>query len=373
MHSSVNLEEDFSDLINSQMCDFDDNGLLRETVQNSEVSCSSSGYNDDNSHTTDLSSSSLSDFKYFNQNKEGILSDNLNSQYQIILEALTAATASAMAASAVPLNTNHHHDQLDLLQFQSQFPFAEVKDSNGCRVYSPDSTIRDPLLQFPSEFENYPSAFRSYTHTNLLQFSFPDYSVLMGNLNTSAAMSAEGLGLFSGSVFNTEPLLHSQDLEFQGENESFYSSDQSGYASGDMQTLYGNNNQRLASSCSSPVLLTCDTSNLDESTYGVRRLTVDERKEKINRYLKKRNKRNFTKKIKYVCRKTLADSRPRVRGRFAKNGESGEGVTPVSSNYEDEFDVGTKAEENMNSEPDFGNLSEVNSFICNNYQIPYWA
>lgn len=29
--------------------------------------------------------------------------------------------------------------------------------------------------------------------------------------------------------------------------------------------------------------------------------------------------RNFDRKIKYACRKTLADSRPRVRGRFAKN------------------------------------------------------
>lgn len=29
--------------------------------------------------------------------------------------------------------------------------------------------------------------------------------------------------------------------------------------------------------------------------------------------------RNFERKIKYSCRKVLADSRPRVRGRFAKN------------------------------------------------------
>lgn len=29
-------------------------------------------------------------------------------------------------------------------------------------------------------------------------------------------------------------------------------------------------------------------------------------------------------KIKYACRKTLADSRPRIRGRFARNDEAGE-------------------------------------------------
>ncbi|KAF7823514.1 zinc finger protein CONSTANS-like [Senna tora] len=45
----------------------------------------------------------------------------------------------------------------------------------------------------------------------------------------------------------------------------------------------------------------------------------EEKKVRIERYRIKRNQRNFNKKIKYACRKTLADSRPRVRGRFAKN------------------------------------------------------
>ncbi|KAK1357357.1 CCT domain-containing protein [Heracleum sosnowskyi] len=47
----------------------------------------------------------------------------------------------------------------------------------------------------------------------------------------------------------------------------------------------------------------------------------EEKKEKIEKYRSKRNQRNFNKKIKYVCRKTLADSRPRIRGRFAKNND----------------------------------------------------
>lgn len=46
--------------------------------------------------------------------------------------------------------------------------------------------------------------------------------------------------------------------------------------------------------------------------------TRDERKLRISRYRQKRAERNFGKKIKYVSRKTSADSRPRVRGRFAK-------------------------------------------------------
>ncbi|GMH07975.1 hypothetical protein Nepgr_009815 [Nepenthes gracilis] len=49
--------------------------------------------------------------------------------------------------------------------------------------------------------------------------------------------------------------------------------------------------------------------------------TVEEKRDRILRYLKKRNQRNFNKTIKYACRKTLADRRTRVRGRFAKNHE----------------------------------------------------
>nr|QNN88929.1 CONSTANS-like protein [Oncidium hybrid cultivar] len=46
---------------------------------------------------------------------------------------------------------------------------------------------------------------------------------------------------------------------------------------------------------------------------------IEERKEKINRYMRKKTRRNFGRKIKYACRKALADSQPRVRGRFAKS------------------------------------------------------
>ncbi|CAA0836588.1 activator of spomin\\x3a\\x3aLUC2 [Striga hermonthica] len=54
------------------------------------------------------------------------------------------------------------------------------------------------------------------------------------------------------------------------------------------------------------------------------RYSAEERKRRILRYLKKRNQRNFNKTIKYECRKTLADKRVRIRGRFAKNNEQNE-------------------------------------------------
>lgn len=49
--------------------------------------------------------------------------------------------------------------------------------------------------------------------------------------------------------------------------------------------------------------------------------TPSYRKQSIMRYKQKRDQRNFEKRIKYNCRKTLADSRPRVRGRFARKEE----------------------------------------------------
>ncbi|XP_047059477.1 uncharacterized protein LOC124666174 isoform X2 [Lolium rigidum] len=54
----------------------------------------------------------------------------------------------------------------------------------------------------------------------------------------------------------------------------------------------------------------------------VGRYSAEERKERVERYRLKRHQRNFTKKITYACRKSLADSRPRVKGRFARNGET---------------------------------------------------
>ncbi|KAJ0042887.1 hypothetical protein Pint_17731 [Pistacia integerrima] len=60
---------------------------------------------------------------------------------------------------------------------------------------------------------------------------------------------------------------------------------------------------------------------MEEANIKVGRYSVEERKDRILRYLKKKNQRNFNKTIKYACRKTLADRRVRVRGRFARNSE----------------------------------------------------
>jgi len=61
--------------------------------------------------------------------------------------------------------------------------------------------------------------------------------------------------------------------------------------------------------------------NKDDGQIRIGTLTLEERRARILRYRQKRHERNFRKRIKYNCRKTLADSRPRIRGRFARNDE----------------------------------------------------
>merc|ERR1712196_273975 len=54
---------------------------------------------------------------------------------------------------------------------------------------------------------------------------------------------------------------------------------------------------------------------------GVKRIgiyTLEERKKRLARFHEKRSRRIWRKKIKYGCRKKLADNRPRVKGRFVK-------------------------------------------------------
>ncbi|KAK9067967.1 hypothetical protein SSX86_012078 [Deinandra increscens subsp. villosa] len=70
-----------------------------------------------------------------------------------------------------------------------------------------------------------------------------------------------------------------------------------------------------------PSALATQGSLIDEANFKVGRYSPEERKQRILRYKAKRTQRNFNKTIKYACRKTLADNRPRVRGRFARNDE----------------------------------------------------
>ncbi|KAK7384999.1 hypothetical protein VNO78_30706 [Psophocarpus tetragonolobus] len=81
------------------------------------------------------------------------------------------------------------------------------------------------------------------------------------------------------------------------------------FSEGDIKTLSNGNKNVGQSPRERPFLL----SNAN--------CTSEERQEKLSRYRNKKSKRNFGRKIKYACRKALADSQPRIRGRFAKTEE----------------------------------------------------
>ncbi|KZV43591.1 hypothetical protein F511_20853 [Dorcoceras hygrometricum] len=207
--------------------------------------------------------------------------------------------------------------------------------------------------------------------------------------STNAPFSAENSGIFTGGALSMGPDFSNQELEFQSENGGLFMPDS-------MARGFNCTNELQVLSSESQHLVhggTCTTnplaSDLDDPTFKVGKLSVEERKRKIHRYMKKRNERNFSKKIKYACRKTLADSRPRVRGRFAKNDELGEmNGRSGCSNHEDDTDedvslfsnkiphhhqrkVVVKEEDDIDDSDIFAHISGVNSFKCN-YQIQSW-
>ncbi|XXG44122.1 hypothetical protein AAC387_Pa01g4001 [Persea americana] len=409
--------EELSSPITSQMFDFSDQGLYPDAFRCSDVSSSCSGgyCYDDNSYGPDPTFSSFSSLPpdigkltttTTNNNNSttangcinNTTNNNNNNHLSILFDPqqeadtdLSASLNSILsspptgAAFSLPSYISNQHDQLELFSLQSQILFSDPVNPNGLSPYSPDSVMglapqmslpavldEDCLCPLPPYICMDPSSPSSGSFIDQQPGMVVGGYMGAGNLN--GGMSVEAPGMFSGGVV-MDSGLQSHELEFQGENGGVYSSD-SVYSSGELQGLNENQQQQqqqlVGASGGAP--LTSDISTFEESAYKVGRLSVEERKEKIHRYMKKRNERNFTKKIKYACRKTLADSRPRVRGRFAKNDDFGEVTRPSGSNHEDDEDeeVGVKEEEEMMDSADiFAHISGVNSFKCN-YPIQSW-
>ncbi|KZV15358.1 zinc finger protein CONSTANS-like [Dorcoceras hygrometricum] len=132
------------------------------------------------------------------------------------------------------------------------------------------------------------------------------------------------------SVLETQNL-HNQMLSPPAENSIFSSGQMRRVCStGDLQNAKANHMPKTSSGEKYSIM--------EEANFKVGRYSAEERKERIDRYKAKRTQRNFNKTIKYACRKTLADNRLRIRGRFARNDEGGE--IPKASmfhRYEDYF------------------------------------
>ncbi|WOH16186.1 hypothetical protein DCAR_0935735 [Daucus carota subsp. sativus] len=395
--------EDISSPLSAQILEFCESELFPETLQNSEVASSSNGcYEEHSSYTTNLT------FSTPEANKDNIANNVTNktftntppitannntniSNLSIIFDSTedldndisASIDFSSSPTLSVPQFLNGQQEQFDISLLQNQIGLADNAVDAALSQYANDPAV--PQLMgppFPAINEDEClSSMPSYMRMNptspacsLLDLGINSY--LPSNLNRT--LSTENSGIFTGNLFlGTD--LQPQELEYQGDNGGIFCTEPlpRGYNS-DLQTL-SSESQHLVNSGANSTPLASELTNLEDSTFKVGKLSVEERKEKIHRYMKKRNERNFSKKIKYACRKTLADSRPRVRGRFAKNDDFGENTRTTCGIHEDDTDddmrsihVVVKEEDEMIDSSDiFAHISGVNSFKCN-YSIQSW-
>ncbi|XP_011041437.1 PREDICTED: uncharacterized protein LOC105137412 [Populus euphratica] len=401
------LIDDFPSPVSGQILEFCDPEFFRETLQKPEVTSSSYCCYENSSYTNNLPSPPDIDKSNCCQDNNG----NYNSTTPTTTTAITITTStttntaantnninnidtsnlsiifdsqdelgSELSASidfspstfSVPLFISTQNDQFDFSSVQPQLPLTDFVSADGLSQYTADPAAPIMGHPLPSVFEeDCLSSVPSYEPLNpsSLTCSIPGPAMstcmLAGTMN--AALSADSFGIFDGGILTCsewQPL----ELDYRGENGGIYCPDslQHVFNPGDLQAL-GNKTPKLDGGPVSSAPLTSDISSLEVSTFKVGKLSVEQRKEKIHRYMKKRNERNFCKKIKYACRKKLADSRPRVRGRFAKNDDFVDIQRTFCGRHED----GPAMKEEGVTDSDIFAHMGVNTFKCN-YSIQSW-
>ncbi|KAL1225312.1 Zinc finger protein CONSTANS-LIKE 3 [Cardamine amara subsp. amara] len=193
-------------------------------------------------------------------------------------------------------------------------PLMDDKSLNFFENFTPSSQHHHLLSSSPpiSQLQTL-----TLSHTN----SFPNFS----GFESFDAVKTEQLlfnSPFDVPIMEDSSTFQNQNLLNSPENSFFTGHMRRVYSTGDLQNLRRDfTGQR---SYSSPLTVESSSTTMfsgEEQNLRAGRYSAEERKEKISKYRAKRTQRNFTKTIKYACRKTLADNRPRVRGRFARNDE----------------------------------------------------
>ncbi|KAL5831317.1 hypothetical protein ACOSQ4_016671 [Xanthoceras sorbifolium] len=194
-----------------------------------------------------------------------------------------------------PGTDHHHHHQQQLAASCAEFD--SVNASQYCQSQSHNSN--GSTSGCSSSYYNSPSYETTPTTTtthrpSLIQRSISTHSLQKNNGGLHCHFISEFLDMDTSSVRRV-------------------------FSTGDLHRMNKVQNGQRRSAAESP--LASESSIIIEGMSRACRYSPEEKKERIERYKTKRNQRNFTKKIKYACRKTLADSRPRIRGRFARNDE----------------------------------------------------
>ncbi|KAH1035168.1 hypothetical protein AAZX31_20G076200 [Glycine max] len=338
------LQDEISGPISARIFELCDPDFFPHTLQNSEVTSSSNCCHEEKSSyattisppldvvdnnkfninsnssniVTTTSSSTTTTSTTTNNNNNATNGNNLSiffdTQDEIDNDISASIDFSSSPSFVVPplLPISTQQDQFDFPSAQPQVQLSTAAGSilTGLSHYPTDPVIA-PLIgaPLPSVFDDdCISSIPSYVPLNpsspSCSYLSPGIGVYMpppGSLNT--ALSADSSGLFGGNILLGSEL-QAHELDYQGENGGMYCTDsiQRVFNSPDLQAL-GNESQKLVAGAGSSATLAPEISHLEDSTLKVGKLSVEQRKEKIHRYMKKRNERNFSKKIKYACRK----------------------------------------------------------------------
>ncbi|OEL23216.1 hypothetical protein BAE44_0015763 [Dichanthelium oligosanthes] len=201
------------------------------------------------------------------------------------------------------------------VSFSSAVPTAPTEIPRGGFFHNNGGQLAHPNVS-ASAPPPYPSSLPSYyIHRNTSSHFLPLHLQLPEQLSSNATFSC------------SSPSACQLPLPHVPSSPSSSSGDFLEFSTGAMRRVFSTGDLQVMNVSTSPPPppLSGDTHGQDAGgpfTQKVGRYSAEERKEKIERYRTKRNQRNFHKKITYACRKTLADSRPRVQGRFARNAET---------------------------------------------------
>ncbi|GAB4860271.1 hypothetical protein Ancab_011752 [Ancistrocladus abbreviatus] len=181
---------------------------------------------------------------------------------------------------------------------------AHMMTTNSSNYYYSNSSSSGVSASTSSSFVGSPNSPTSYfsTQSDQIQRSLSSQSLLgndslLNNIQTFSPTTAAGSLLL-------------QDADIDDPVRRVFST-------GDLQQ--GINTLPRHHRAESP--LSNENSLIIEGMTKACRYSPEEKRERIERYRSKRSQRNFNKKIQYACRKTLADTRPRIKGRFARNDE----------------------------------------------------
>ncbi|OIT34567.1 PREDICTED: zinc finger protein CONSTANS-like [Nicotiana attenuata] len=280
----------------------------------------------DNSFFSDPFSPSFIDTNNIFQNN---IQDN---NFTIIQETPIDDTTSFDQISSVLLSSSPPSHQLENLSICQTIPLNgfgdfSVKSEEFQVQFESDfigsgssSSISNPLMVPQSCAEN---------AVKLMQRSFSSHS--FDNKPSFSIFTPQFDSLIESSNYHTPTLSSPENSFSSGQMRRVCST-------GDLQKMKTSQTRNTLSS--SP--LSGERTFIEEAAnIKVGRYSAEERKERIHRYRAKRTQRNFNKTIKYACRKTLADNRPRIRGRFARNDEACGEIpkTTMFNRFEDEDDL----------------------------------